>query len=270
MAATVDIDTPYPLSQPQIQRFREDGFIKLKHVFSPEELNHYIPAITSLTMPHAPQTPLEKRDTYGKAFIQVGNLWPKDATAKAFAFNKRLAKIATELLGTDGVRMWHDQALYKEPAGGFTPWHADQQYWPMASAKSVTAWIPFQDTPMEMGPLCFGKGSHVKHIGRDLIISDESEQLIRQAIKKEGLIEVQEPYELGEVSFHYGWTLHRAGPNTTNQPRKVFTIIYMDESMRLSEPKNENQKRDWEAWTPTTKIGQIMDDQLNPVLYTKN
>jgi ectoine hydroxylase-related dioxygenase (phytanoyl-CoA dioxygenase family) len=62
--------------------------------------------------------------------------------------------------------MWHDQALYKEPGGGFTPWHADQQYWPMASALCVTAWLPLQAVPMELGPLSFAPGSHLKKIGR--------------------------------------------------------------------------------------------------------
>lgn len=47
-----------------------------------------------------------------------------------------------------------------------------------------------------------------------------------------------EPYAAGDVSFHFGWTLHRAGPNTTSEPRKVHTVIYMDRDMRLAEPKN--------------------------------
>jgi len=55
------------------------------------------------------------------------------------------------LLDTQGVRMWHDQSLYKEPSGGFTPWHADQQYWPMASGLCVTAWIPLHAVPLVQG-----------------------------------------------------------------------------------------------------------------------
>jgi hypothetical protein len=71
--------------------------------------------------------------------------------------------LAARLMGRT-ARLWHDQALYKEPSGGFTPWHVDQQYWPMASPHSITAWIPLQPVPIEMGPLCFGRGSHRKRI----------------------------------------------------------------------------------------------------------
>jgi ectoine hydroxylase-related dioxygenase (phytanoyl-CoA dioxygenase family) len=187
---------------------------------------------------------------------------------RELAFGVRLAQIAARLLGTRGVRMWHDQALYKEPSGGVTPWHVDQQYWPMASALNVTAWIPLQAVPLEMGPLQFGRSSHRKRVGRDLEISAESERHIGEEVAKQGIIEVQEPFDLGDVSFHYGWTLHRAGPNTTTECRRVFTIIYMDMDMRLAEPKNRNQQADWEVWTPSTQIGEVMDDELNPVLWS--
>lgn len=265
----LDLDAAYPLTDAHIRQFREDGFIKLKDVFDAPTLEHYGQEITRLTLEHNPHkdTPMEARTTYAKAFIQVGNLWEMSPVAKAFSFSKRLARLASQLLGTRGVRMWHDQALYKEAGGGFTPWHVDQQYWPMASGLSVTAWIPLQAVPMEMGPLCFGRGSHLKNIGRDLAISDESEKLIRDAIRNQGVLEVFEPYDLGEVSFHYGWTLHRAGPNTTPQPRKVHTVIYMDVDMQLAKPKNPSQENDWKRWTPSSLIGQVMNDPINPVLY---
>jgi ectoine hydroxylase-related dioxygenase (phytanoyl-CoA dioxygenase family) len=204
---------------------------------------------------------------YDQAFIQVCNLWRESQRAQELAFSRRLARIAAELLGTRGVRMWHDQALYKEPSGGVTPWHVDQQYWPMASALNVTAWIPLQSVPSEMGPLSFGRGSHRKRIGRDLEIGADSEREIGAAVQYQGIEEVREPFTLGDVSFHYGWTLHRAGPNASSDCRRVFTIIYMDMDMRLAEPRNQNQQRDWETWSPSTKIGEVMDDELNLVLW---
>ena len=265
------LDAPYALDEAAILRFQADGFVRLSNVLSPDILADVAPEITRLVEEgnRLKDIPLEKRTLYDQAFIQVMNLWTRNDRVRQFAFGKRLARLATELLGTRGVRMWHDQALYKEPAGGFTPWHADQQYWPMASAHSVTAWIPLQPVPIEMGPLCFARGSHLKRIGRDLEISAESEQQISAAVRKEKIDEVQEPYALGDVSFHLGWTLHRAGPNTTKDVRRVFTIIYMDVDMRLAPPKNKNQQTDWDTWTPGTKVGEIMDDLLNPALFER-
>jgi ectoine hydroxylase-related dioxygenase (phytanoyl-CoA dioxygenase family) len=267
--STDGLDSPYPLTADDLRRFREDGFLHLHGVIPTATLAALEPAITAATLARDTQAgiPLEDRDTYGKAFIQVGNLWQHCPEARRLTFSKRLAEIAAQLLGTRGVRLWHDQALYKEPSGGFTPWHVDQQYWPMASGLSVTAWIPLHPVPLEQGPLSFARGSHLKRIGRELAISDESEQLIRQAVRDQGLQEVTEPFAAGDVSFHLGWTLHRAGPNSTPAPRKVHTVIFMDIDMRLAEPANPNQRLDHETWTPSTAVGEIMDDPLNPVLF---
>jgi hypothetical protein len=266
------LDEPYPIAAEAIKRFRADGFIRLAGVFTPEILAEYETEITRLTFQHNPLAgvPMDQRDTYAKAFIQVGNLWTKSEAARRLSFSRRLAGIATALLGTRGVRMWHDQALYKEPSGGFTPWHADQQYWPMASGLSVTAWIPLHAVPQEMGPLAFARGSHRKRIGRELAISDESERVIRDQITGLGLEEVSEPFAAGDVSFHLGWTLHRAGPNTSDSPRKVHTVIFMDRDMRLAEPRNSYQENDHRTWTPATRVGEIMNDPLNPVLFELN
>jgi ectoine hydroxylase-related dioxygenase (phytanoyl-CoA dioxygenase family) len=269
--STNELDTPYSLDAATIRRFQNDGFIQLPYVLSEDVLAEISPEISRLVNEgnRLKEIPLDERTLYDQAFIQVMNLWTRNNRVREFVFGKRLARIAAELMGTRGVRLWHDQALYKEPSGAFTPWHVDQHYWPMSNPNSVTAWIPLQSVPIEMGPLCFGRGSHRKRIGHDLEISAESEQQIGEAVRKGKIDEVQEPFALGDVSFHLGWTLHRAGPNTTPHTRRVFTIIYMDIDMRLAAPKNNNQQNDWDTWTPSTKIGAIMDDPLNPILYER-
>src|SRR6185503_4760085 len=265
----VDLDTPYALSEAQIRFYRENGFLKLKQVFSAATLAKYGPVVTRRV--HELNTlhlPMEERTTYQKAFLQVMNIWTKCDVVKEFVFAPRLARIAAELMGTVGVRMYHDQALYKEGKGGFTPWHADQYYWPLASTHTVTAWIPLQKTPMEMGPLAFAPKSHLHDLGRDLEISDKSQQAIEKKLLALGLGQFEEPFELGEVSFHAGWTFHRAGRNLSDRPREVMTVIYMDEDMRLAAPRNENQQADWDGWCPGAKVGELIQTPINPVLWS--
>lgn len=264
------LHAPYALAPDQINRFRDDGFVLLRGVLEPAVLAHYADEITRVTLANNKHAgvPLEARTTYGKAFIQVTNLWRRSDAAREFSFSRRLARIAAELMGVSGVRMWHDQSLYKEPGGGPTPWHVDQHYWPMAGDLCCTAWIPLQPVPMDMGPLQFARGSHRMAIARDLPISDESEAIIRDTIARSSLEIECEPYHAGDVSFHLGWTLHAARPNVGREPRKVHTVIYMDEAMRLAAPVNDDQPLDWQAFTPSTAIGEVMDDELNPVLYS--
>ena len=263
-----EIDVPYRLAAEQIRSYRENGFVRLKGVFSAETLAAYGPRITQKVKElNTLDLPMEQRTTYQKAFLQVMNIWTKDAEVKAFVYGRRLARIAAELMGTSGVRLYHDQALYKEAGGGFTPWHADQYYWPLASTHSVTAWVPLHAVPKEMGPLAFAPRSHALDLGRDVAISDASQSKIEKELLKHGLGQVEEAFELGEVSFHAGWTFHRAGKNVSPKPREVMTVIYMDSDMRLAAPRNENQQADWDGWCPGAKVGELIDTPLNPVLW---
>jgi ectoine hydroxylase-related dioxygenase (phytanoyl-CoA dioxygenase family) len=259
----------YVLTHEQIEFYQKYRFIKLKNVLSPEVIQHFNEVITSsVTKLNKEDKPLVNRTTYGKAFLQLFNLWREDERIKSFVLSKRLGKIATDLMQCDGVRLYHDQALYKEAGGGITPWHADQFYWPLETDKTVTAWIPLQATPLEMGPLEFSAGSHQIVEGRELQIGDESESAIQQRLRVTDFKHVIEPFDLGEISFHSGWVFHRAGANTASETRKVMTIIYMDKDMRLKTPENKNQEHDWNTWCPGAKVNEIINSPINPVIYS--
>ncbi len=264
-----ELGMPYDLSADAIAFYRQNGYVKLKNVLSPAVLNHYGPIISDQVIRLNTLTkPMAERTTYERAFLQIMNLWRENEAVREFVFSKRLARIATQLMGVSGVRLYHDQALYKEPSGGITPWHADQFYWPLSSPNTVTVWIPLQETPMDMGPLAFAEGSQHVEIGRDIEISDDSERLLSEALQRENFPLNNTPFDLDEVSFHAGWTFHRAGPNASNQPRKVMTMIYMDQDQRITQPRNRYQQADLEKWLGSYPVGSIPESPLNPVLYS--
>ena len=262
------LETPYTLNKEQVEFYQKNKFIKLKQVLDKKTLTYFNKVITDKVNEWNNQSvPLEQRSTYGKAFLQMMNLWREDEEIKKLIFSKRIAQLATDLMQTKGVRLYHDQALYKEAGGGITPWHADQYYWPLTTDKTITAWIPLQRTPLEMGPLEFSAGSHSIVEGRELAISDKSETEIQNRLRVTDFPHVIEPFDAGEISFHSGWIFHRAGANSTPNMRKVMTIIYMDKDMRLKKPENDGQQNDWETWCPGVEIGSVVNSPINPVLY---
>ncbi|MFU8854791.1 phytanoyl-CoA dioxygenase family protein [Micromonospora sp. SL1-18] len=266
----VDIDSPYLLDAEAPRRFERDGFVRLPGVLSERAVAHYEPEITAKVIElNTMHLPIEERTTYQKAFLQVTNLWRQSELVREFVFSLRLARIAAELMGVDGVRLYHDQALYKESGGGITPWHADQYYWPLATDRSCTVWVPLQDTTLEMGPLRFASGSHRFEFGRDLPISDESEVALQRALGEQDFPTSSTPYTRGDVSFHAGWTFHHAGPNRTVTPRRAMTIIYIDADITVAEPTNDNQHMDLAAFMPGVRPGDVPDTPLNPVLYRR-
>ncbi len=269
-AILAEINEPFSVTSEMVDFFNENGYVKIKNVLSPGVLKYYGDIITAEVIRlNTLNKPMEERSTYEKAFLQIMNIWTKNEIVKEFVFSKRLAKIAADLMRVEGIRLYHDQALYKEPSGGITPWHADQFYWPLNTPKTITAWIPFQYTPMEMGPLAFAEKSQSVEIGRDVEISDESEAILQDELKSRNFTMNDSPFELGELSYHAGWLFHRAGPNVSDQPRKVMTMIYMDKDIRLKEPSNSFQVNDWKEWCSGYPIGSVPEGPLNPVLFSR-
>ncbi|MEP3991231.1 MAG: phytanoyl-CoA dioxygenase family protein, partial [Balneola sp.] len=144
MNDSIDIlNEEYSITDSDINFYKKNGFIKLKNVLDKATLDYFNNEITKVVTEQNPllKKPIEERNTFEQAFIQIGNLWKTNAIIKELVLSKRLGKIASDLMQVGGVRLYHDQALYKEPSKkikNITPWHADQFYWPLDTENTIT------------------------------------------------------------------------------------------------------------------------------------
>ncbi len=263
------LDNFYAIDELQIQQFRKNGYALLRNVLTPGEISVYRDVINSAAYKYnTEKRALKERDTYGKAFLQIMNLWEMDEDVKKFTLAKRFAKIAADLLGVQNVRIYHDQALYKEPGGGFTPWHQDQYYWPLDTTNTVTMWMPLIDISVEMGMLTFASGSQTAGFAENIAISDESEITLEKFIKDKGFsISRAEYMKAGDATFHYGWTLHSAPGNALQDvTREIMTIIYFADGAHVTKPQNKHQEADRQRWLQGTEPGDLAASSLNPLV----
>ncbi len=261
--------TDYPLQPQQRDSFSKDGHILLRGLAKPEELATAREAILASVKELNHETrALADRDTYGKAFLQTMNLWRHNETVKQFVLARRFAKVAAELMGVSGVRLYHDQALFKESGGGPTPWHQDQHYWPLDTDKTITMWMPLIDLIPEMGTMHFASGSHTGGYLGDLPISDKSEEVLEAFIKDKGYPVVRSgAMGAGDATFHTGWCLHGAPGNTRPTTREAMTVIYFADGVRVAPIDNPNRQSDLDSWLPGLKSGDQAASELNPLLY---
>ncbi len=255
------------VDQTQIDFFQENGHIYLENLISKDELKPIRKEILEICSDFSKgQKPIQQRDTYGKAFLQMMNLWELNDTIKKFVFNPYFAQIAADLLGVKKVRLYHDQALFKEPMGGPTPWHQDQYYWPLSNDRTITMWMPLVDINDQMGMLTFASQSFKESLPL-MSISDESELFIEQFVRDKGFeIIAQKEMNAGDATFHKGWTLHKAQGNQSSTMREVMTIIYMDAEIEIIPPKNEHQEADRKRWLGGLQPGDKANSALNPIL----
>jgi ectoine hydroxylase-related dioxygenase (phytanoyl-CoA dioxygenase family) len=264
------LDSEYPLTQGQIDQYQRDGHILLRGLCSPQEIAAFQPIIGTTTGRYNKETrELKERDTYGRAFLQVTNLWQRDPDVARFVLARRFAQVAARLMQVPGVRLYHDQALYKEPGGGPTPWHQDQFYWPMETDRSITMWMPLVDVPVEKGALTFASGSHTEGSVCPLALSDESEKVIQELVDSRDFPIAVEPMNAGDATFHSGWTLHRAPGNQTDSLREIMTVIYYPDGTVCSQPRDKFQQLDLDTFFPGRKPGEPADTELNPLVYRK-
>jgi ectoine hydroxylase-related dioxygenase (phytanoyl-CoA dioxygenase family) len=266
-----DLSDEYALSPEHIDGFRRDAVTLVRGLASTSEVSAYRPFINAAVEKFNQETrPLEERDTYGMAFLQTMNLWTRDEAVKRFSFAQRFARVAAELMGVSGVRMYHDQALFKEPGGGITPWHQDQHYWPLDTDRTITMWMPLVNIPEEVGTLTFAPGSHVRGYLGDLPISQESQSIFEHFVRENGWqTRTYGAMQAGDATFHSGWVLHSAPGNPSRTfRREVMTVIYMAEDTRVTTPDHKNRENDLATWLPGCRPGDLAASPLNPVLYS--
>jgi ectoine hydroxylase-related dioxygenase (phytanoyl-CoA dioxygenase family) len=134
--------------------------------------------------------------------------------------------IARALLGLDAELMGL-HAIRKPPRSGApTPWHQDEAYWdPSYRHRALSVWIPLQAATLTNGCLSFLPGSH-RHGLRDHQLtapgSAEGLQAVDQAV--EGAIACE--LRAGGATVHDGRTLHAAGPNSTDEPRRALVVAF--------------------------------------------
>lgn len=270
-ASAPDLSSAYDLEAATIEHYRTHGYAMVRGLASPAEVAHYRRLIKASTDELAKQYKrMEERDTYGKAFIQNMNLWTRDEEVARFTLAKRFAKVAAELMGVSGVRLYHDQALFKEPGGGHTPWHQDQQYWPLDGVRCVTMWMPLVDASAEMGTMHFAKGSQSLGYLGALNISDDSEQRLSNLIAERGFeISSAGDMSAGDATFHDGWVLHGASGNASaDRTREVMTIIYLEDGARITPPDSPQRESDLRSWFPGLKAGDLAASEINPLVFS--
>ena len=255
-----------------VEAFATQGHVCVRDLFDPTEVTEHVARITEAGVALAyDKRPIEERDTYGKAFLQSFNLWRSDSTIAEFVLAPRFAAVAAELLGVDGVRLYHDQGLFKEPQGGRTPWHQDQFYWPLSSDQTVTVWIPLVDVPAKVGSMTFVDGSHRMGDLRGREISDASDEEFGRLIGEQGLSTTTHgALAVGDVTFHHGWTIHSAPANPTDRMRPVMTMIYFADGTRVSDPPlTDHEQFDRQMWLGGAEPGALIDGEANPLLWPR-
>jgi len=269
-----DLSSEYPLTETQIEDFRRDGHVYLPNVCSVEEATIYRQAITQIAYPLFPLSE-EKRP-----FLQTLNLRYHCPKVKRFVLSRRFGQIVSDLISKpissesglppSSVRIFHEQALFKEPNGILTPWHQDQYYWPLNTRDSVGLWMPLVDVPLEMGPIRFATGSHREGFIKQVPISENSQEFFQQFIQQRQFPLWQQDMKAGDATFHNGWTVHGATANLSDAVREAMIVTYYPDGTTVDALSNPSRVNDAKHFLGGRREGELANSELNTVVYQVN
>jgi ectoine hydroxylase-related dioxygenase (phytanoyl-CoA dioxygenase family) len=258
------LDTDYDLTPDQVEAYRRDGFIQLTDVLTGADLQQLRDSVA-----HAVEAesggqidPNRTRGVYEQIFIQKVNLGERHPDVKRFVTCRRFANLAARLSGKS-IRVWHDQALFKEPrTGAKTPWHQDTHYWPhQQKDDQLTIWIALQDATIHNGCMSFIPGTHkIKTI--EPINLANPQDIFQLAPQFKGTKPRTCELKAGSVTFHNGLTFHYAGPNRSDGMREAFAILYMPDGTTYSGAAHVVT----DPLLPGLKVGDKLDGKNFPLV----
>ena len=257
----------------QIASYRRDGFVVHHNLLTGGELADLRvavdEAVASLGKRRVAASDnaweVESGDSYyEKVFTQKLNLWKINATIKRFMLAPEIGRMISELAGVPAFRLWHDQALIKEPFANPTGWHLDDPFWSFFSRDAISIWIALDDATLENGCLFYVPGSQRLADFRNCLIGENLDDLFKiyPDFRKIGTIST--PVKAGGAVFHNGLTAHGAGANMTNGRRRAMTAGYMPVGSTFNGQQNILPDKLFKSY----QLGDVLqDDVQNPQVW---
>ncbi len=270
------------LSAEQVAYFQDSGFVVIENWLDASELEEWrhcaqeaVDQRLSASVKPAEGTNLLDTLTnqgdpgayYAKVFTQCLKLAETHPGMHKLMHDPRLGKMAATLAGVDGIRIWHDQALFKPPYGNPTGWHLDNPYWSFSSRDSLSIWIALDDSTLGNGCMWYVPGSHKTATYENSGIGQNLDDLFKIYPEWRKIAPIACPCPAGSAVFHNGLVAHGAGANMTNKPRRAMTCAYMPDGSTFNGVRNILPL----DYFNSLKVGDTLDnDKINPLIWHKS
>ena len=214
------------LTQTQIDHFDSDGYVIVNDIFTPGELQELV-AITDSAQADAVAF-LAARPNERIAISEIGaitfaaQLASRKPEIHKFVKNTKIMGACRDLVGPD-VRMYHDQAVYKqiEKPRRF-PWHQDNGYLFVEPQHYLTCWIALNDATIENGCPQIIPGLHKNGTLSHYIVPTLGYECFENPPSAPVVAEIK----AGGAVFFSSLTPHLTGPNCSNNVRKAYIVQY--------------------------------------------
>jgi hypothetical protein len=227
------------LSAQQVRFYRENGFVHLPGMFSPQEtqelseqldwlIDHWAIKDVGWTGPWRRKYMDQATEQKSKLIALHDLQYYSDAWARA-VLNPKLADAMADLLGEECVELHHSTLHVKPPETGHPfPMHQDWAFYKHADDRYVDVLVHLDDTCHENGEIRFLPGSHrlgpLEHVTKDENGVGCTPHLPVEQYRLEDTVAV--PARRGDVVCFNIFTIHGSYINTTDKMRRLVRLGY--------------------------------------------
>lgn len=248
----------------EIEDYRSNGFLAVEDFLAADELARWREIVdAAVAEAHNDQSGRNSE----KVFTQRMHLRRTSAAVGELVDDPAIGRLVAELEGVDGVRLYLDQALVKEPYGAPTQYHLDIPWWSFSSPHACTIWVALDDSTLENGCLYFVPGSHRLRLGAAGDLGPDLGAMFA-AHPEAATAPTPCPLPAGGCSFHNGHTIHGAGANMTPGRRRAMTTAFMPAGVSYN-GRHDTRVLGEEYLATLTEGDQLENDELNPLVYAR-
>lgn len=259
------------LTSEEIDHYREAGFVHLPQFLASTEVEHWRSTIDAAVAQRRGK-PLDgkpaghREGAYPNVFLQMMLLSHTSEAVRDLMHDERLGRIAADLAGIDAIRIWHDQALIKEPLANPTSFHRDVPFWSFDSFEAISIWVALDDATLTNGCLYIMPGSQTLTDFRAGPIGENVGEIVATYPALEGIAPVAVPARAGDAIFIDGMVVHGASANMTLGYRRAMTCAYMPDGARFNGKRNVLSQAYFESLSP----GDVIDDPAEvPLIFDR-
>ncbi len=223
-----------------VEAYQRDGVVLVKGLWADWVEMLRAGVARNMADPSAAQMATLRPGEPGQFFDDYCN-WTRIPEFGAVIRQSQVAEVASRLMRSERVQMFHDHVLVKEPGTTkATPWHTDGPYYFVEGRQTVSFWSPLD--PVREAALRCVAGSHLWQ--KDVLPTRWMSQTDFYPAgdymrvpdpEAEGMTIREWEMEPGDaVAFHFR-TLHGARGNTTTARRRAFSLRLVGEDARYVE-----------------------------------
>jgi len=231
-------DGQYVVSDADVRRFEEDGFVHLEGLLRGEEVQE-IEEVYDRFLRREIEVPgkdyCDMAGDYGRdpADFSIVNVVVPRRYYPAWQGNvveQRAAQVAAQLCGP-GMELDYDQLLAKQPhkLDAVFAWHQDMAYWPETpDTRTATVWLAIDDATVENGCMRFVPGTLREPALRkhQPVLGGRGESHALGTDLLEGDVVVTAPIARGDCTVHNERVMHGSGGNSTGGYRRAYIVAF--------------------------------------------